>query len=186
MLNRSQKMRRWPRPLLTLAVLLIFALTGCAAQFVTRTSVDRSLAKEETIQRVAVLAFESPPGDLQAGTHISKLFEMNLLRTGLYRIAERGEIEKVFKERGFGLTQPSDKEALRKLGELLQVDAIVFGSVSHYNRFNLGFTARLVSIRSGLILWSVAQTGGRIIRPLSQVADETVWAAVEELQAKMR
>ena len=66
------------------------------------------------------------------------------------------------------------------------MDAIVFGSVSHYNRFNLGFTARLVSIRSGLILWSVAQTGGRIIRPLSQVADETVWAAVEELQAKIR
>lgn len=186
MITLFRKTYRWPRFFLALFFLAILALTGCAAKFVTRASIDRTLLKEENIRRVAVLAFESPSGDHQAGSHISKLFEMNLLRTGLYRIAERGEIEKVFKERGFGLTQPADKEALRKMGELLQVDAIVFGSVSQYNRINLGFTARLVSIRSGLILWSLAQTGGRLIRPLSQVADETVWAAMEELQAKIR
>lgn len=133
-----------------------------------------------------MLSFESSLDDPQAGSHISKLFETNLLQTGLYQIAERGEIEKILKERGFGTAQAGNQAALRQLGELLQVEGIVFGAVSHYNRFNLGFTARLVSIKSGLILWSISQTGGRIFTPLSQVADETVKEAVLELQAKLR
>lgn len=133
-----------------------------------------------------MLSFESSLDAPQAGSHISKLFETNLLQTGLYQIAERGEIEKILKERGFGTAQAGNQAALRQLGEFLQVEGIVFGAVSHYNRFNLGFTARLVSIKSGLILWSISQTGGRIFTPLSQVADETVKEAVLELQAKLR
>ena len=80
----------------------------------------------------------------------------------------------------------ADPATLKKLGELFQFDGIVFGSVSQYNRFNLGFTARLVSIKSGLIVWSIFQTGGKISRPLSQGADEAVPAAVKELQEKIR
>lgn len=40
--------------------------------------------------------------------------------------------------------------------------------------------------KSGLVLWSISQTGGMIFRPLSQVADETVQLAAKELQAKIR
>lgn len=172
--------------LLSIACLAISLLHGCAAKSLTRTSVDPALNREENIRRVALLSFESPIDDLQAGTHISKLFETHLLQTGLYQVAERGEIEKVLKERGFSSSSGMDKAVLRQLGELLQVDGIILGSVSQYNRFNLGFTARLVSVKSGLVLWSVSQTGGRIFRPLSQVADETVQMAVQELKGKIR
>jgi curli biogenesis system outer membrane secretion channel CsgG len=168
------------------ACLAISIFSGCAAKAITRTSIDQLLLKQENIRRVAVLSFESSLDDPQAGSHISKLFETNLLQTGFYQIAERGEIEKVLKERGLGAVPGANQATLRQLGELLQVDGIVFGFVSQYNRFNLGFTARLVSVKSGLILWSVSQTGGRLFRPLSQVADETVQAAVQELKAKIR
>jgi TolB-like protein len=124
--------------------------------------------------------------DLQAGVHISKLFENHLLQTNLYQVAERGEIEKVLRERGFAASTGMDKTALREVGNFLQVDGIILGSVSNYNRFNLGFTARLVSVKSGLVLWSISQTDGRILRPLSQVADEAVQAAVGDLQSKFR
>jgi nucleotide-binding universal stress UspA family protein len=80
----------------------------------------------------------------------------------------------------------SDPDTLRQVREQTQVDAIVLGSVSQYTRANLGFTARLVSLKSGLVLWSISQTGGSVIRPLSQVADETVQLAVKDLQAKIR
>jgi len=165
---------------------LLGVFMGCAAQKISNVGLDRATLREENIQRIAVLLFESPPDDSQAGSHLSKLVEVNLLKTGLYRIAERGEIEKVLKERGFGVVSSSDRKTLQQLGELLKVDGIVFGAVSRYNRFHLSFTARLVSIKTGLVVWSISQTGGRIIRPLSQVADESVRQAIEELQAKMR
>jgi len=42
----------------------------------------------------------------------------------------------------------------------------------------------MVSVKSGLVLGSISQTGGSIFRPLSQVATETVQVAVQELEAK--
>ncbi|MFH1758171.1 MAG: hypothetical protein ABH969_08995 [Pseudomonadota bacterium] len=51
---------------------------------------------------------------------------------------------------------------------------------------HVGFTDRLVSIKTGLVVWSISQTGGRIFRPLGQVAEETVRLAVEALQSKIR
>jgi hypothetical protein len=186
MLTGWVRFANWRKPLGVCTCLVITVLLGCAAQPLTSIGVDRAGLREENIQRIAVLVFESPYDDPQAGSHISKLLEVNLLKTGLYRVAERGEIEKVLKERGFGAVSSSDRQTLRQLGELLQVDGIVFGGVSRYNRFNLGFTARLVSIKTGLVVWSISQTGGRIFRPLGQVAEETVRLSVEDLQTKIR
>jgi curli biogenesis system outer membrane secretion channel CsgG len=174
------------KPLLVFAGLTFFVLSGCAAKFVTRTSFDRPQLQQENIQKVAVFVFESSYIDMQAGTHISRLFELNLQQSGMYKIVERAEIEKVLRERGVSLSPAEPPLSLRQLGDLLKVDGVVLGSVSQYNRFNLGFTARLVSVKSGLVLWSVSQTGGRFFAPLSQVADETVKEAVLELQAKLR
>ena len=174
------------KPLLALAGLTMFVLSGCAANFVTRTSFDRPQLQQENIQRVAVFSFESTYIDMQAGSHISRLFELNLQQSGMYKIVERAEIEKVLRERGVPLSPAEPPLSIRQLGDLLKVDGVVLGSVSQYNRFNLGFTARLVSVKSGLVLWSVSQTGGRYFTPLSQVADETVKEAVLELQDKLR
>jgi curli biogenesis system outer membrane secretion channel CsgG len=174
------------KPLLALAGLTIFLLSGCAAKFVSRTSFDKPQLQQENIQRVAVFSFESTYIDMQAGSHISRLFELNLQQSGMYKIVERAEIEKVLRERGVPLSPAEPPLSIRQLGDLLKVDGVVLGSVSQYNRFNLGFTARLVSVKSGLVLWSVSQTGGRYFTPLSQVADETVKEAVLELQDKLR
>jgi len=159
---------------------------GCAAESLTRTSSNRGLLEQESVKKVAVLNFESPRDDPQAGAHISQLFEMHLLQTGLYQIAERGPVERILKEKGLDKLSAGDPNTLSQVRDQTQVDAIVLGSVSQYTRANFGFTARLVSLKSGLVLWSISQTGGRVIRPLSQVADETVQAAVKELQTKIR
>ncbi len=175
------RMTRW-----TAVFLALLFIAGCSAKTATQLSMDPVQVKKEEIQKIVVLPFENPPDDPQAGMHISKLFEMYLLQSGLYRIAERGEIDKIMKEKGLGGKTTLDPKTLREIGDLLQVDGIVFGMVSQYNRFSLGFTVRLVSVKSGLILWSVSQTGGNVLRPLSQLADETVRAAVEEIKTKIR
>jgi TolB-like protein len=166
--------------------LALLGLSACAAKRLSQMSMDPVQIQTERIQRIAVFPFESPPDDPPAGMHISKLFEMYLLQSGLYRIAERGDLDRQMKEKGLSAKGALDLRTAQEWGKALQVDGMVFGMVSQYNRFNLGFTARLVSAKSGLILWSVSQTGGNILRPLSQVADETVRAAVEELKRKIR
>ncbi len=169
-----------------LFILALFIIGGCAAETVSRTSLNRELVNQENIRRVAVLPFESSIEDPMAGAHISQLFEMQLLQTGLYQIADKSAMEKTF--RNWGMTRPAlmDLPALNQLREQTGVEGVVLGVVSQYGRSNFGFTARLVSTKSGLVLWSVSQTAGMVTRPLSQVADEAVRAAVKDLQVNLR
>jgi hypothetical protein len=159
---------------------------GCAAQTRTGTSLDAAQLKKEDIQSVAILTFDGPQSDPQAGPHISYLFETYLLPTGYYKIVERGTIEKALIGRGYVTMAIADLATIRQVAQQLKVDGVILGSVSQYGRSNLGFTARLVSVKSGLVLWSLSQTGGDILRPLSQVADETVRKTVEDLKVKLR
>ena len=164
----------------------VLILSGCAAETVSRTSLNRDLLTRENIRRVAVFPFESSIEDPMAGAHISRLFEMQLLQTGLYQIADKSTLEKAFKNWGAARSPVMDLSALNQLIEQVGVEGVVLGVVSQYGRSNFGFTARLVSTKSGLVLWSVSQTAGQVVRPLSQVADEAVRAAVKDLQVNLR
>ena len=172
--------------ILACAFLGLFLCSGCAFRFATQASFDRAQIQEEKIQRIAIFMFDNPPLHLQAGTHISRLFELYLLRTGLYKIAERGEVENILREKGIMISPVGPAGSLQQLGNLLQVDGIILGSVSQYSRTDMAFSARLVSVKSGLVLWSVSETGGNMFLPVSRVAEFTVRLAVADLQAKLR
>jgi hypothetical protein len=168
------------------AWLALFFSSGCAFHYVSQTSLDRAQVQQEKIQRIAVLPFDNPPLNLQAGLHISRVFELYLLQTGLYKIAERGQVENVLRERGIMLSPAGPMVNLQQLGEVLQVDGIVLGSVSQYRRGDMAFTAQLISVKSGLVLWSVSETGGNVFLPVSRVAELAVRSAVGDLQARLR
>jgi TolB-like protein len=186
MFSAFRKISKRPHSTLVISLFTIFILGGCAAESVTHPGLNRGLLEQENIQKVAVLPFESPMDDLQAGVHISSLFENYLIQSGLYQVAERSSVERILKDKAFMRSPEMDPSTLHQIREKLGIDGVILGSVSQYNRANLGFTARLVSTKSGMVLWSISQTGGRVVRPLSQVADETVQAAVRDLQAKIR
>jgi hypothetical protein len=170
----------------TVSFLAVLVFSGCAAETVSRTSLNRDLLVQEKIRRVAVFPFESSIDAPMAGAHISQLFEMQLLQTGMYEIADKSTMEKTFKNWGVAGSPVMELPALRQLRQHAGVEGVVLGVVSQYGRSNFGFTARLVSTNSGLVLWSVSQTAGRVVRPLSQVADEAVRAAVKDLQVSLR
>ena len=172
--------------ILVCTFLALFLSNGCAFHYQNQASFDVVQIKGEKIQRIAVLAFDNPPWNMQAGMHISRLFELYLLRTGLYKIAERGQVENILRERGIMISPAGPAVSLQQLGDLLQVDGIILGSVSQYSRRDMAFTARLVSVKSGLVLWSVSETGGNIFLPVSEVARRAVLSAISDLQAGLR
>lgn len=146
----------------TLCVTLLFFI-GCAAQTRTYMSLDAAQLKKEDIQSVTILTFESPQSELGAGTHVSHLLETYLLPTGYYKIVERGAFEKAFIGAGYSVMSSADLSAIRQVAQQLKVDGVILGSVSQYTGTNFGFTARLVSVKSGLVLWSLSQTGGEYL-----------------------
>lgn len=172
--------------ILVCTFLALFLCSGCAFHYLNQASFDVAQIQEEKIQRVAVFVFDNPPLNMQAGMHISRLFELYLLRTGLYKIAERGQVENILRERGIIISPAGPAVSLQQLGDLLQVDGIVLGSVSQYGRTDMAFSARLVSVKSGLVLWSVSETGGNLFLPVSRVAELAVGSAVRDLQARLR
>jgi hypothetical protein len=178
--------RKYSALFLIFTCLALLLSSGCAFHYVNQTSLDPGQIKEEKVQRIAVLSFDNPPLNLQAGMHISRLFELYLQRTGLYQMAERGEVESILRERGIMISPAGPMVNLQQLREVLQVDGIVVGSVSQYSRRDMSFTARLVSAKSGSVLWSVSETGGNVFLAVSRVADLAVRSAVGDLQTKLR
>ncbi len=49
-----------------------------------------------------------------------------------------------------------------------------------------GCAARLISVKSGSVLYSVSETGGDVFLPVSRAAELAVRSAVGDLQARLR
>lgn len=158
-----------------LLVMLNLLLLSCSAFNFKHDNV--SVAKDtHAIRRVAVLGFEFNRLEkgridrgkieraLNAGKIVTDIFVEHLLATGLYQIVGRQHTETLLEQNNLNqanLLALSDWEQIR---ELLGVDGIVLGVVTEFgdwrSRLNWGgvsiFTARLVDLSSGEVVWSVS------------------------------
>ena len=130
----------------------------------------------EKVQRVAVFEFDfdrPTRGKIErgkierpanAGQIVADIFAEHLLGSGRYQVVEQGRVASLLQQNDL---QPSDLLASpdgRRIRDLLGVDGIVFGVVLEYgdwrSRMNWGgvsiFTARLVDVASGNIVWSIS------------------------------
>jgi hypothetical protein len=81
----------------------------------------------------------------------------------------------------------------RKIKQALNVDGVILGAVLDYGEwrstFNWGgvaaFTARLVDLESGLIVWSVSANRNLAIKNAAFAAHAASQDALNELQAKL-
>ena len=158
-----------------LFVVLNLLLISCSAFDHKHDNV--SIAKKtHAIRRVAVLDFEFHRLEkgridrgkieraLNAGEIVADIFIEHLLATGLYQIVGRQRTETLLRQNNLnqdGLLALSDWGPIR---ELLGADAIILGVVTEFgdwrSRLNWGgvsiFTARLVDLSSGEVVWSVS------------------------------
>ena len=158
-----------------LGVALSLLLVSCATFDITDEHV--SIAGDAAaVKRVAVLRFNfdrPEKGKIErgkierpanAGEIVADIFAEHLLGSGRYQIVSKERIEGLLQKSN--LRQP-DLLAItdwQRIQDVLGVDAVVLGVVSEYgdwrSRVNWGgvstFTARLVDIPSGNVLWSVS------------------------------
>ncbi|MBU4129014.1 tetratricopeptide repeat protein [bacterium] len=120
------------RLLIGLLILSLF-LVGCATAKVKFQRLDRAYRDIRGVKRVAVLDFQSYGGRLESGRAASDLLISGLLEPGFYEIVERSRIDEVVQEHRFNLSGMVSDSTIRKMGEILGVDAVIFGTVSGYD-----------------------------------------------------
>lgn len=106
---------------------LLLLAPGCAQKVVSvQPNFDFS-----KIKKVAVLGFEDFPEMPGSGRLVSSVFEKAVLRAGV-QLVERRQVEAILKEQKLDLTGAVNFLSTSKLGQMLQVDALILGTITAY------------------------------------------------------
>jgi len=189
----------------TFIMMVFLLLTACASFDVREDNV--SVAEDASeVKRIAILRFDfdrPEKGRIErgkierpanAGEIVADIFAGHLLGTGLYQIVGKERIEALLQKNN--LSQP-DLLAVsdwQQIQDVLGVDAIVIGVVSEYgdwrSRLNWGgvaiFTARLVDIPSGSLIWSISANRNLAMTNAAAATHAGAGLVVQELLAKTR
>lgn len=86
-------------------------------------------------KRIAVLDFvpSSDGSDPGAGKLAADVLEQRLVQDGRYSMIERNGIDRVLAEQDFGASGRVDAATAARIGKILGVDAVIFGSISQCN-----------------------------------------------------
>ncbi|MBI5182767.1 MAG: hypothetical protein HY999_00160 [Nitrospinae bacterium] len=158
-------------------------------------------ANFQYIKRIAVLPFNNLTDEKFAGERVRSIVIIELLSRGIFDIVEMGEIattlKGVYEEWGYreGELVPVDKEIAKRLGERLDVQAIILGSVEEYgiSRSGTGSTPiislslRMIDTNSGEILWQAScnKRGGSYIGRLFGLDEMTMSNLTMEVAKKI-
>ncbi|MEE9613344.1 MAG: hypothetical protein V3W31_00130 [Thermodesulfobacteriota bacterium] len=115
------------------------------------------------IRRVAILPFNNLGGDRNAGERVRGFVTIDLLSRGVFDVVERGEVSKVVRSvlRGGGYSPgavaEADNKTLKLIGEKLNVQAVILGSVDEYGAM-VELSMRMVDASSAVVLWEAKST----------------------------
>ena len=107
-----------------LALLSLFALSACA----TATVAMKSNFDFKQVKRVAVVGFSDYSNRPGSGETLSGAFEQGLITAG-YDLVERAQVDKVLREQKLSA---GDLKAVKRIGQTLGVDALLFGRITDY------------------------------------------------------
>ncbi len=155
------------KPLMrALAVCGLVLLSGCASNRPTvflHPEYDFS-----GVERIAVVPFENLSSEQGAGGYITRVFISELLASGAFDIVESGEVARVLATLGQVRTAELDLMGMKKMGEELKVQSVIFGSIGESGQsrgtsgssHTVSLTARMVDCETGTTVWNSSLTTG--------------------------
>jgi len=164
MLKNYREKQRFLSFRFVILIALLFVSGGCASNNIKHYL--RPNADVNAVRRIAVLPIESLTQDQYAGEKVRRVVITELLSRGV-DVIEPGEVTNFLRTLNKPLWSLS-REDIKKLGETLNVDAVMMGSVEAY-AISSGLTVsypevsvnfRLVETSTGAILWSAVNTSG--------------------------
>lgn len=146
--------------------------------------------------RVAVLPFENLTAHPSAGLICAQLMSTELYQRGLFAQLEETAIRRTLADNRVDISKLSDRTYALEVAQLLDVDAVLIGSVSEYGyqhglreEPSVGINVRLVGARDGEVLWasSHADVGAGFWRreSVNETAQRLVGLMVDGLESRL-
>lgn len=181
---------------LSLALLLAIGLAGCAnlgGQPREEAAPTQSIAGT----KIAVLPFENLTNYPNAGRIAADLFGTELYNRDLFKLQEETETRRALAELNINPDDLASVAGAQQAAELLEVDAVLIGSVSEFGYQQglreepvVGVNARLVRRKDGAVLWAASHSelgGGYLQRgSLNATAQVVIRRMVESLAEASR
>jgi len=154
-----------------LKTLILMALFGSAVAFAytacfhkVRSSFLGQPPGDAELKCIAILPFNNATDYPEARAIFEELMAVELYRSRRFMVLESSEVGRILEWQGMALDGSIDLESARRIGGLLGVDGVVFGSVSEYGFKNLSTKARaipvagiqavLLDVKKGGVFWS--------------------------------
>ena len=193
----SPKVSVMKRVICALIVLTTALLSGCGSknsmESFVRQDVDLGF-----VTRLAVLPFENNSQDSYVAERVRDITITQILASGQFDVVDKGIVDSALREEAVDLKKiPLDEALLQRLGQRLDVQAFLFGTIDHYEIVQreamtfpeLSLTLRLVDINTGMIFWQACATrsgdsfGKRIFGFSS---DDTFAVSIKLVRAMLR
>lgn len=151
-----------------IACLFILFHSGCAGG--GENTYKNRMMNFGAIQSVAVLPLQNLTSDDDSAARVRDTFMVMLLATEAIYVLPPGEVQRGIERAGLRDTSAPTLEQVQSLGKILDVDAIITGTLREYGPVRSGQTqANLISVsmqmlevETGSIIWSGASTQGGI------------------------
>lgn len=143
-------------------VCLFLYIPGCAGTGSKTKSFLREDASLGHIQTIAVFPFEGSEG----APRIREFTMTQVLASGIFDVVDKGRVDNILQQEVIAPAAPLNSNTIKRLGQRLNVQAVLFGSVEEVSqsRGNAVFpeitiTLRLIDCETGLILWQASGRG---------------------------
>lgn len=180
---------------LAVVVMAVVGVTACAGNVREGRDFVNPGVSAMTAAKVAVLPFENLTNHPNAGLIAAQLMATELYGRGLFQLQEETRTRKLLAELKIDPARLTDVAAAQQAAGLLEVDALIIGSVSEFGYQHglreepvVGLNVRLIDAGSGAVLWasSHSATGGGYLdrSSLNATAQTVVSTMVDPLAAQ--
>ena len=151
---------------ISLVLFIVFASVSCALRMLENPPAPTVLEEEKLPYKVAILPFENKTSNPEAGTTVRKMF-YNFFSSLNYRDLEPYVIDENLKANHlYADITGGKKVSPQKLGQLLGVDAVIYGEVISlgkiyalvYSDNQAGLKARMVRCSNAKPVWELEHT----------------------------
>jgi curli biogenesis system outer membrane secretion channel CsgG len=187
--------------IMPIILLMIYACT-------TFDTIDHNASvshSDRAIKRVAVVDFDfaRPERDrtdrgrivrpMNAGSIMADIFTEHLLESGLYEVIERKKIVRLLRDFEIDTGDLFAADHMKKLQDVLNVDGLIVGVVMEFGdwrgRINwggvVGFSARLVEVDSGSLIWAASANRDMAMTNSTVVAHAASQDALKDLLTQL-
>ena len=162
-------------------------------------------ASDKEIRRVAVVDFDFARPErgktdrgrivrpMNAGSIMADIFTEHLLDSGLYEVVERKKIVRLLRDFEIGTDDLFASHNTKKLQDALHVDGLIVGVVMEFGDWRgkinwggvVGFSARLVEIDSGSLIWAASANRDTAMTNSVQIAHAASQDALNDLLTQL-